>query len=118
MSQRIEIPQFLQIKDIKLLPIDLKCKIMDYRMGLALIICYLHPRIIITTICNTIMNIITLISMVTFQHQTTHHFQHLLHLLSHQQMMKDVNYLVQYMRRSSIKIYITLYQYLLGVQVM
>ena len=56
--------------------------------------------------------------MVTFKHQTTHQFQHLLHLLLHQQMTKDVNYLVQYMRRLSIQICLKLGQELLGVQVM
>ena len=42
--------------------------------------------------------------MVTFEHKTTHQFQHLLHLLLHQQMIKDVKYIVQYIGRSIIQI--------------
>ena len=37
--------------------------------------------------------------MVTFQNKTFHQFQHWLQLLLHKQMMKDVHFLVQYMRR-------------------
>ena len=54
---------------------------------------------------NPIMYITTFIEMVKFPHQTTHKFQHLLHLILHEQMRKGVNYLFQYTRRSSIKIY-------------
>ena len=56
--------------------------------------------------------------MVTFQHQTTHQFQHLLHLMLHPQMTKYVHYLVQYIRISSIHIYLNIDQQWLYVQVM
>ena len=56
--------------------------------------------------------------MTTFQHQNTHQFQHLLHLMLHPQMTKDVHYLVQNTRISSTQIYLKLNQELLGVQFM
>ena len=55
--------------------------------------------------------------METFKHQKTHH-KHLPHLLLHQHMTKDIHYLVQYTRRSSIQIDLKLNQELLEVQVM
>ena len=79
---------------------------MDYRMVSALILCCLYPHLINMSIWNTTINIITVRSIVKFQPQRTHQFQHWLHLLLHQQMAKDVNYLVQYMRISSIKFYL------------
>ena len=56
--------------------------------------------------------------MLTFQNKKTHQFQRLLHLLLHQKMTKNVHYLVQYTRRSSIHIYLKLNQDLLGFQLM
>ena len=55
--------------------------------------------------------------MVTFQHQEKNQFKHWLHLLLHQQMMKYVHYLVQYMSRQSIQIHLQLNKEILVVQV-
>ena len=59
---------------------------------------YPNPHLTNMSICNTIMKIIAFREMVTFKHQTTHQFQHRIQLLLHPQMIKDVNYLVQYTR--------------------
>ena len=67
-------------------------KKINYRMVYALVICYLHPHLINMPIGNAIINIINFWSMLTFQHQTNHQFQHWLHLMLHQQMTKDVQY--------------------------
>ena len=46
-------------KKMKLLPKYLKWKIMDYRMGLALMLCYLYPHLINIPTWNATINIIT-----------------------------------------------------------
>ena len=64
-----------------------------------------------------LINIITFIAVVTFQHQTTHQLQHLIHVLLHQQTAKGVQYLIQYTRRKSIQIHLKLNQELVSMQV-
>ena len=103
-NQRITMTYILKIKGMKLLPTDLKWKIIDYRTVLSLMLCYLYPHLINIPIQNAIINIITFWWMVTFKNQATHQFQCWIHFMLHQKTTKDVYYLVQYMRISSIQI--------------
>ena len=114
--KRITIILKIWIKEMKFLQTDVYEKIMDYWMVLILIIFYLHHQLINMLIWNTIMNIITFISMSPFQHQKNHQFQHWLYLTLHQEFMKGVHDFVKYSRRSSIHIYPKLNQDLLGVR--
>ena len=117
LNQIIKISYILQRKWMKMFPMYLKCKIMDYRMVLTLMLCYLHPHFINIPICTTIMNIITPLWMVKYQHQKTHQFLHHIRHLSIQQMKKYVHYRFQYTIWSCIRNCLKFNKYLLGVHV-
>ena len=62
-------------------PTYLKYKILDYRMVLTLILCYLHPQFINMQICNAITIITTPRWKLENQNQTINQFLHQIQLL-------------------------------------
>ena len=97
----------------EMFPTHLEWKILDYRMMLTLMLCYLYPHFINIPIWNAIMNIIPSYLMVKCDHQNIHQFQCWLHPLLLQWMMKYDNYKIHYIRRSSINMFLKLKQELL-----
>ena len=118
MKQRIRVPYIIKRKGMETFPIYLKWKILDYRMvltnGSMFSASTLHQY------SNMEFNSDSHTPLINGKshHQTVHKFQHSLHSLLVQQMMKYVPYKIQYTRISSIQICQKLKQDIFAVQVM
>ena len=75
MKQRIRILYIQQIKGIKMFPMSLKWKVLDYMIKFILMLYYLHPHFINMPIHNVIINLIPPQLMVKNPIKN-HQFQH------------------------------------------
>ena len=83
---------------MEIFPMNLKWKILDYRMVLTLMLFFIHPHFTNMKMWNATTNNIPPWLMLQFHHKIIHQFQHWLHPVIVQEK-------IQYMIRSNIHIF-------------